>query len=236
MTTPFGDLIMATTFPPSREADLVAWALNWSTLTVADPVAYGLDATQATDFRALYIAYNALYTACNDNGTRTPTKVQEKKTAKKTLVTEARRLIAIVQAFPGTTDAMRRDLDISIRDYEPTPVPVPEVSPSLEVTAVVGRTIKLKLSPSSGEGRAKPTGVMGATLYYAVGEDYPQELSGWIFKGNTTQMKVDATIPAEVPGGSKVWITAAWFNSKAQAGPACAPVETRIAGGLSQAA
>lgn len=227
---------MATTFPPGREADLLAWALNADLILKEDAAAYGLTPEQATAFTGRVTAFQALFNACNQPTTRTPEKVEQKKLAKKALITEARGLIAIIQAHPGTTDDMRRALDISIRDYEPTPVPVPETSPTLAVVAVMGRTVKVKLTAGPGEGRARPEGVKGATLYYAVGEDFPLEMTGWEFKGNTTLTTVDMTIPTSVPAGSKVWATAAWVNSKLQAGPVCSPVATFISNGIEQAA
>lgn len=227
---------MAITFPPGREADLLAWALNAKALFAADAAAYGITLDQSMAFQSRVSAFETLFNECNQNTTRTPEKVEQKKIAKKALITEARALIAIIQAAPGTTDDMRRALDISIRDYEPTPVPVPETSPTLAVVAVMGRTVKVKLTAGPGEGRARPAGVKGATLYYAVGDDFPLEMTGWEFKGNTTLTTVDMTIPTAVPAGSKVWVTAAWVNSKLQAGPVCSPVATFISNGIEQAA
>jgi hypothetical protein len=144
--------------------------------------------------------------------------------------------VKVIQAWPEMTDTKRAQLGITVPDRTSTPVPVPETSPRLEVIAVMGRQIKLKLRPSEGGGRAKPDGVTGANLFYTVGEDYSQDIETWQFKGGQSKTTVTLNIPDSVPGGSKVWLTAQWFNRKAQTGPACPPVETRIAGGLSQAA
>jgi len=221
---------------PTREAELLSWAQDFSGFINAFPANYGLTAEEADAYTVLVTAYAAAYGVATNAATRTRPTIATKNTTKKNLIVATRPLVAKVQIFPGTTDSMRRDLRITVRDTEPTPVPIPETSPRLEVAAVTGRTIKINLRPAEGEGRAKPVGVKGATVYYAVGEDYPQDISAWTFKGNTSLTTLDMTIPESVPGGSKVWLTAAWFNSKSQAGPATPPVETRIAGGLSQAA
>ncbi|XAL99567.1 hypothetical protein OT109_18555 [Phycisphaeraceae bacterium D3-23] len=227
---------MATTFPPSREADIVAWALNFSTYTLADPVAYGLDATQATDFRALYIAYNTLYTECNDPGTRTPSKVTDKKAAKKALLADARRLIAIVQAFPGTTDGMRSDLNIRIRDYEPTPIPVPDEMPVLRVKSVQGFLFELSLR-NQEDKKTKPEGARAAWLYTWVGDTPSPDLTQWQFKGETTRSDPQITLDQSVGAGTTVWFTALWVNPTGKPGPACAPVKAHINyDGLNQAA
>ncbi|MBB6429774.1 hypothetical protein [Algisphaera agarilytica] len=227
---------MGTNYLPSREAELLSWALNFSNLVEADPPAYGLTEPQTTAFGAQVVDFQQRYNVCQDPGTRTPTKVQEKNDAKKGLIAAARSLVRIVQGYPGTSDSMRRDLDITIRDMDPTPVPVPETSPELTVVVVQGRKITIKLRSAENSGRARPSGVKGATLYYTTGEDYPQDINAWHFKGMQSRTTIEVTIPDTVPGGTKVWLTAQWANTKLQSGPACPPVETRIAGGLSQAA
>ncbi|MFI4859791.1 MAG: hypothetical protein ACIAXF_03815 [Phycisphaerales bacterium JB063] len=227
---------MPRSFIPGRDADLLAFARNMADLTAAQPGVYGLSQVQADGLTAKTDAFADLYNLCNNPGTKTPTKVQEKRDAKAALIADIRALVRIIQGYPGTTDAMRRDLNITVRDNTPTPVPVPEEHPLLEVVAVMGRKVKIKLRPLTGEGRAKPDGVVGSTLYYAVGESYPEELEGWVFKGISSQTTFEVTLPPTVAGGAKVWFTSAWFNGKSQTGPSCPPVETRIAGGLSQAA
>jgi hypothetical protein len=46
-----------------------------------------------------------------------------------------------------------------------------------------------------------------------------------------TKVVADVLFPDTVAGGSLVWITAIWANSRAQSGPAADPVSTNIAGG-----
>jgi hypothetical protein len=47
---------------------------------------------------------------------------------------------------------------------------------------------------------------------------------------------VDVEFPADAANGATVWLTAFWFNPRAQSGPACQPISTNIPGGLSMAA
>lgn len=228
---------MSKNFVPSREADLVAFSRNMSVLINADPLIYGLDAKQGTDFQALFDAFDALFIACNDPGTRTPTAIQNKKTAKVALVAEIRRLAAIIQAHPGTTDGMRRDLNLTVRDYEPTPVPVPGTAPSIDFISVVGNAIKIRLHNADSTKRARPANVTGATVFTFVGEAPPADIAGWKFEGNTKETTVDINMPPTTTPGSKVWVTSFWRNSRDQSGPATTPVFTWTNnGGVSKAA
>ena len=226
---------------PTREAELLTWAQGFSGFINAGPEAYGLTIEEAAAYTATLTAFADAYATANNAGTRTSANIQAKNTAKTNLIAATRPLVNTIQAYPGTTDQMRADLRITIRDTTNTPVPVPESTPSLSVVAVSGQTIKVNLRAreedgSPSERRARPTGVNGAAVYYATGEDYPQDIAGWTFKGNTSKTTFDITIPDSVPAGSKVYLTAQWFNTKSQTGPACPPVETSIARGLSQAA
>lgn len=226
---------MATYFP-STDSGMLNWAQGFSGFINAGPEAYGLTIEDAAAYTAAVTAYADALTVATNSGTRTTPTIQDKNTKKKDLIAATRPLVNTIQAFSGTTDMMRADLQITIRDTEPTPVPVPVTSPTLNVVSVFGRTIKFHLRDGDTESRARPEGVKGAVIHYAVGDTFPQDLSGWVFKGNTTKTTVDVTIPSNVPAGSKIWLLAQWTNTKLQTGPACTPVWTSIADGMTQAA
>lgn len=221
---------------PNRQAELLIWAQDFSALVTDDPENFGLTALQAEPVTTAVAAFAAAYETSANRETRTPVNVEAKNAAKKIMIAAVRQAVKIIQAWPSITDTKRSQLGITVPDTNPTPIPIPETSPRLEVVVVLGRQIKLKLRPSEGDGRARPAGVSGAYVYYTVGESYSEDIETWQFKGGQSKTTVTVNIPDTVPGGAKVWLTAQWFNRKAQTGPACPPVETRIAGGLSQAA
>ncbi len=228
---------MATNFIPSREADLLAWANNFATLITADPTAYGLDAIQATTFSTYRDDFATAYTTSVEPTTRTPPSIVTKRNAKAVLIQNARLLARIVQADPSVTDTQIADLGLTVRDDEPTPVPVPDEAPAMDIVSVTGRIISLRLhDPKSASKRGKPAGVQGATVLSFVGDEAPADIDDWTFEGSITRTTIDVEIAATVPGGSKVWLTAFWFNPRLQSGPAAAPLSTRIGDGLSQAA
>lgn len=215
---------MAVKFPPPREADLLAWSLNADLLFKDDAAAFGLSVEQQAAFTALVTAFQVLYNECNQPATRTTIKVEDKNVAKKDLIAEARKLIAIVQAYPGTTNAMRQDLQVTVRDYEPTPVPVPEEMPVLRVKEVRGYLFDLSLLNQENQ-KQKPEGARAAWLYTWVGETPSPDLKQWQFMGETTRSDPQVTLPESVGAGTMVWCTALWVNPTGKPGPACAPVK-----------
>lgn len=236
---------MPVDYLPSREAELIQWSRNFDSFITADPPAYGLDAAQAAAYNTLHLAFEAALQAAANSATRTHPVILAKNDAKEALIAEARRLVNIIQAFPGTTNQERGDLQITVRDTEPTPVPIPGDAPTIELLSVKGRTLQVRLRDvQNPDRRGKPDGVDGASVFYYVGEEVPpSEPDQWKFFGSTTRTLIDIECPTSVPPGSKVWVTAFWYNSKAQSGPASPAVSTRFAdvlspppGGLKKAA
>ncbi len=68
----------------------------------------------------------------------------------------------------------------------------------------------------------------GATIFSYVGATPPTDASAYKFEGNTALTTFDVTFPDTVVPGSAVWITAMWFNTRAQSGPAAQPVQATV--------
>jgi hypothetical protein len=228
------------TFPPTKEADLLTWSTNWSTKITATPVAFGLDAGQATSYAALHTAFASAYALVTSPTANSKANVILKNQAKEALLYGpggAWQLVNIVQAFPGTTDFMRGELGLRIPDTEMTPVPPPDSAPDLSLVSQVGRVIKLKLRDrKNADSRGKPAGVTGATVIYSVGNDQPTSTAQYIFSSNTSRTTFDVEIPQTVLAGSRVWFTAFWFNARMESGPIASPVSVRVDDDLAMAA
>lgn len=222
---------------PQTEAELVTFSTTFAGVISADPAACGLTLAQATDYTAAQEAFGAAYQASKNPSTRSPATIEQKRTLKAALVALTRSYVKICQAYPGMTNDLRVQLGITVPDVTPTPSPIPEEPPVLDVVSVSGHTIKLRLHNGDPSRRARPAGVTGATLFSYVGEQPPVDLGAWKFEGNTTKLRETLVLPGTVAAGSVVWLTAFWFNARAQSGPACTPVSTHVGfGGVSQVA
>ena len=230
----------STDYLPSREADLVTFATNFSTKITASPTTYGMSVGQATAFATLKTGFTTSYATANDPGTRTPVAIAAKNTAKQALVDGVggiRELAAIAQAHPGITPEQLTDLGLTVRDSSPTPIPPPVDSPEIDFLPTGTRTIRVRLHNENTLRLRKPAGVKGATVFYHVGPTAPPELTNWTFHESTTKTTLNIDLPASVDAGSQVWFTAFWFNPRSQSGPAATPVSTFMQfGGLSMAA
>jgi len=227
-------------YPPRQDAGVLSWGQNFLTKITPAPATMGLLPAQVTAFGALVTAYASAYATAIEPSTNSKANITAKNVAREALMTGpggAKQLVGIVQAFPGTTDFMRAELAIRIRDVEPSPIDKPTESPSLSIDEeeVFGRTIPVRLrDKKSPDSRKKPAGVQGASVFYQIGDTLT---ANWVFSGNTNRTTYLLDIPDTVPEGETVWITANWFNPAKDTGPAATPIFTKVQyGGAAMAA
>jgi hypothetical protein len=211
---------MRSDFIPSRESELVTFAENFASYITATTAAnYGLTADQATTFDRIKDEFIVAYNTSQNRATRSPSNIILKDTAKKTLVENIRQLARIINAFPGTTNVMRSNLGLTVRDAEPTPIPAPTTPPVIEIRSVFGRTLNVKLGEFDSDRRGKPAGVQHAIVMKYVGNEAPTATEQWTFVGNMTRTTFDVVFDSDLPAGTKVWITACWQNYRGESGP-----------------
>lgn len=224
-------------YVPRREADLVTWSRNLSTKISADPTMYGLDLAQAAEYATLQTAYADAYTTANESSTRTTPTIVEKNLAKQALIEYTREIVEIIQAYPGTTDVMRAELQITIRDHEPSPSPIPAYAPTFHIVKVIGHKIWYTLREPGSDSRGKPDGVIGALLHAFIGDAAPSNPADWQTLGLATRTNSTIILPsAQYPAGSRVWLSASWVNPKGQTGPMSTVENCYISGTVSSAA
>jgi hypothetical protein len=217
-------------FLPRTDDALLAWSANFSALITATPTAYGLTAALASSYAAVHTTFATALGAC-DPGQRSKTTVAAKNEARTNLKIQARLLANLVEGTSTVTDAQKVELGLNVRK-PPTPTPVPTTPPVLEVISVSAWTVKIKLREQGGTGRrGKPVGVAGASFFSYVGGEPPTDLAQWKFEGNTGRTSFDVAFTSTLPAGTRVWLTAFWFNGRKISGPICNPVGINLQGG-----
>ena len=222
---------------PRSEAVLRTFSTDFSTAINSDPTAFGLDLAQTSAFDALNTAWVNAYLAATNPATRGNLTIQNKDDAKAAMLPELRRLGMFIQNRPATTNDQRITLGLTVKDGEPSPAPIPSTQPVMHIESVTGRTIILRLRDSATPtSNARPEGVEGANIMYHVGETVPSSASEWVFGAMAGRPLSTLIIPSSVPAGSKVWISAFWFNTRKQTGPFATPLYTNISESVQQAA
>lgn len=224
-------MAVSTSFLPTVDSKLLAWSANFSALLTATPLAFSMTVGQATTYAAAHAAFATALTAATTPSTRTTENIVAKDAAKASLKTLAGSYGRMIQANVAVTDAQKISLGLTVR-ATPTPIPAPSDAPGLEVKSVTGWTVKIKLSDTASSAkRGKPPGVSGANVFSFVGATAPADMGLWKFEGGTGKTNVEVVFPNTVAPGTKVWLTAFWFNGRKQSGPACVPVGATLQGG-----
>lgn len=221
--------------PPGDNA-LAQWATNFSTLITATPTTYGLTSGQATAFGTLKSSYVAALALATNVSTRTKSTVAAKNAARNLLLVSARQLANIVQRAPTTTNAMRQDLQLTVRDTSPSPVPPPSTYPLLTLTGSTSNQIFARFADSATPAsRSKPFGAIALQLYAKVGTTPPVGIADCVFKGNFTK---NTTGPgsrgiaidfAPADAGKTAYVIGVWVNRRGEPGPAGPTVTHTIA-------
>lgn len=219
---------MAHDYIPRRDAEFLQWSRVFSETISADPTSFGLTAAQAAEYASLHNAYADAFQTSFEPATRTAPAIVVKNETRSDAEAYARLLVRIVQATPIVTDEQRSALSITVRDRNPSPVPRPNEAPHAFVDLVRGSTVRVRLRSEESPRRSKPEGVAGAMIYSFVGDTPPDEIHDWAFNGATTRTTTEITFGDGIQPGARVWITACWFNPRAQRGPAAQPASTYI--------
>jgi len=229
--------VMPRDYLPSRESELVTWCNNFAGKLAIMGGDVGVTPQQSTDFTVRNASWVEAYNRANDPLTRSPTNIVAKNAQMDLVKANARVLAGIIQKNPNVSNTQRSELGLTVKDVEPSPVPAPSTSPDIDIVSVTGRRVKIRLHSADGTTRrGRPAAVAGATLFSFVGETPSPNVTDWTFVANTTKTTIDVPFASTIPAGATVWLTAFWYNAKAQSGPACNPVSTNLQGGMTMAA
>jgi hypothetical protein len=218
---------------PSTDSGLQSFAQNMSTHLTASPTSFGCTTSDATSLASATADYVAALSSC-DPAIRTRPAVVLKNTKGQELRNLIKLLALKIQGTPTVTDTQKASIGLALPNT-PTPIPAPSFAPAVDATSVNGRTVELHIHDSEESRRGKPPFVAGAMVFSFVGTEAPADPAAWKGEGITTRTRFQIVFPATVPAGAQVWITAQWYNSKAQTGPAAVPITTYLQGGGSVA-
>lgn len=216
-------------FLPRADADVLQFTRNFAKQIQQDPSRFALSAEQAAGYVAAQAAFAAAYLASQNPVTRGVWTVMQKNEARKAVVGQTRELARLVRAQPGVSRlalvvlGLVRGSSVGGGAGEVEQVR----GPSVRVRAD-SRRVEVELRTLAMQ-RKRPSGAVGAAVYWAVGEDSPRTLEGYTLAGNTTKLGMAFVLPADVaPPGTQVWVTACWLDAKLQPGQVEPPVSARV--------
>ena len=202
---------------PKKDAELVPWSANFTAGVAANAGAWGIPPDEVSALQTADATFAALH-AQADSPARTSIIVAEKNAARHTLETKIRELAGFRLRNPIITDAQRIALGLHVRDTTYTTVPVPKTRPELDVDVVDFRRLKVSFRDMGSSSKAKPYGVNGAVIVYAVLDTPPAD------PGALTRSVLATRTPytlefTEEERGKTVYVAICWQNEKGERGP-----------------
>lgn len=211
------------------------WSASFASGISIDPESLGLDAAMSASYSATHDQFAQELRAAIAPSTRGPSACAAKDQARRDLEAEARRLARIIQAHPGVTDQQRYDLGLTIRDESLTHVRTPRTAPDVEIKANQPRRVRIRLGNGVERARrGRPPGTAGAMIFSYVGDEPSSNADDWQFRHLTTRTLTTVRLPASIPAGAKLWLSARWLSTRLEPGPAAAPVSIRVQEGIAR--
>lgn len=211
---------MATSYLPTRDADLVTWANNFSTLLTASPSTYGLIAADATAVAAAVGPYVAAYAVSQAPETRTPVTVSDKDTAKINMLDVVRPYAVGISLNAGVLTADKIAIGVNPRTAGLTPIVAPTSAP---VVSLIGATYLQHLLRYRDEGapstsRAKPVNVVQIQIFAAVSATVISDPETLPLK--TTATKVPVVVEWDSSDqGKPAYYASRWITRTGLVGP-----------------
>ncbi|MDR1551895.1 MAG: hypothetical protein LBS69_00305 [Prevotellaceae bacterium] len=202
---------------PKKDAELVAWSANFGSQVAANARDWDITEKEVTELQNAVDTFAALH-AQADSPSKNSIIVAEKNAARKVLVAVVRSLAGFRLKNPVITDAQRIALGLHVRDTTPTPVPPPTTRPEIDIDVLDVRRLKVVFHDIGKDSKAKPYGVIGAVILYAVLDAPPTDISALnrSLLATRTPHIIEFT---EEERGKTVYMTICWQNEKGERGP-----------------
>jgi hypothetical protein len=202
---------------PERDSELVAWSANFTAGVTANAGAWGILPDEVSALQIADTRFATLH-AQADSPAKNSIIVAEKNAARKTLEAKIRELAGFRLKNPVITDAERIALGLHVRDTKPTNIPVPKSRPELDIDVVDFRRLKVVFHDMDSKSKAKPYGVNGAVIVYAVLDAPPADTSALARSALATRTPHILEFTEE-ERGKTVYVAICWQNEKGERGP-----------------
>lgn len=155
---------------PASDPGFNTWFLNFKTPVVANPTNYGLVAGDATAINAKWTTWAAAYAAATNILTKNPATVAAKDNARADALLTIRPYTQMIENNAAVSDVLKIGAGLTVRPDTLTPVPAPTTFPALQLRAAFPGQMELQYQDSgTGEGKAKPDGVVSIQLKASIG-------------------------------------------------------------------
>jgi hypothetical protein len=202
---------------PSKDSELVVWGDNFASQIASHYTEWEIPTQDLTDLQASLDLFKSLHDQA-DSPAKNKIIVAEKNAARKAFKEKVRGLVNFRLKNPVITNAQRVALGLRVRDTTPSKIPVPTTRPELDVDVLDVRRLRLRFHDMGSSNNARPYGVNGAVVAYAVRDtppSSPNDLTRTVL-ATRTPFTLEFT---EEERGKTVYFAICWQNERGERGP-----------------
>jgi hypothetical protein len=201
---------------PRKDSDLMLWGANFTAEVAANAERWGIPAGEVADLQTTQASFVSLHKQAS-SPEKNAIIVEEKNATRKVLEEKIRTMVGFRLKNPVITNADRLSLGLHVYDKSRTTIPVPKSRPGFDVEVLDFRRLKIRFHDRDSEGAAKPYGISGAVILYAVLDSPPANVNA------LTRSVLATRTPhilefVEEERSKTVYIAICWQNEKGEKG------------------
>ena len=204
-------------FIPRKNAELVAWSVNFVAQIEANAEQWDISAEEVNGLKASVNDFALLF-AQSDSPAKSPIIRAQKNAAAKTLIAAIRALAGFKLKNPAITPSQRVALGLRAYAVGASVIPAPSTRPEFDIIVRDVRRLAVSFRAMGASGYARPYGASGAVIAYAVLDAPPVAL------GELTSSVLATRTPymlefSEEERGKRFYVALCWQNRKGEKGP-----------------
>ncbi|MDR3267881.1 MAG: hypothetical protein LBT83_02290 [Tannerella sp.] len=202
---------------PRKDAELVAWSANFVIQIAGNFMKWDIPEQEVINLQGVTNNFAAFH-AQADSPAKNSIIVMEKNATRKVLVGLIRGLVNFRLKNPVITDAQRIAMGIPVHDTTRSSIPAPVSRPEIDINVFDVRRLKVHFHDMGSASRAKPYGVSGAVIVYAVLKAPPASPADLTCSILATRTPYTLAF-TEQERGQTVYVAICWQNKKGEKGP-----------------
>jgi hypothetical protein len=210
---------MSTDFIPKADRTFLVWLKTLLAYLQTKIAVWGVPSAEFAAMQTMTTTFENALNVAENPSTHTVVTVQAKNDARKAVEDKTRVVVkGYVTYNPAVTNADRDAMGLPIHKTSRTPAPVPVTVPEAEVVLPSPAVVEIHFRDAESEHKAKPTGVHGAEIAWAILDTPPADWKQLTRSSFDTHTPLRLTFEG-ADRGKTLYYALRWENTRGEKGP-----------------
>lgn len=211
------------------ELAFTEWLTNFVAVVTAHAEEFAIEPSVLASLTNSRLDWNAAHSQAVTTRTAYGAAVQTKDSALAAVTPQVRSMVRQLQANPNVTDAMKRELGITIPSPSIMPAPITPTRPmaTVDISQRLQHTLKI-WDDSNPSRRSKPKGVFGCQVWVKTGEGVPSGQKDCVLLDTAPKTLYTVEYDPENAGKTAHYMLR-WVDKNGLAGPWSETISATIA-------